>query len=79
MLSSVIAFFISWLNSDHNVAIHVSVGRDILLNSHVVQAIAFGEDTEKGELQRVMGWGERWCSSASEALKGYPGGSLSVP
>lgn len=57
MLSSVVAFFISWLDSDHNVVIHLSVGRDILLNTRVVQAIAFGENTEKGELKRGMGWG----------------------
>lgn len=52
MLSRVIAFFISWLNGDHNVVNHSSVGGDVLLNPHVVQVIAFGEDSEKGELQR---------------------------
>lgn len=57
MLSSVVAFFVSWLDSDHNVVIHLSVGRDILLNARVVQAIAFGEDTEKGELKRGTGVG----------------------
>lgn len=56
MLSSVLALLISRLNGDHNVVIHLSVGRDILLNS-VVQAIAFGEDTERGELKRGTGSG----------------------
>lgn len=50
MLSSVVAFFISGLDSDHNAVILLSVGRDILLNSHVVQAMAFGEGTKKREL-----------------------------
>lgn len=74
MLSSVVAFFISWLNSDHIVAIHLSVIRDILLNSRVVQAIAFGEDTEKGELKR--GTGDR---GALQCVRGIEGVSWGKP
>ena len=68
MLTSLVAFFISWLNSDHNVATHVSVGRDILLNSHAVQAIAFGEVPEKGELRRGPGVGALQCIKRIERL-----------
>lgn len=56
VLSSCHSFLHFLLSSDHNVAICVSVSWDILLKSHV-QAIAFGEDTEKGELKRGTGVG----------------------